>query len=278
MNFTLIATAVFAFGCIIGSFLNVVILRYNTGMTLRGRSRCFLCGRTLRLVELIPVFSFIIGRGRCIRCRARISFQYPLVELLTGVLFLALFFKFLFSVPSPYFILYTLYSYTLFSLLLVITVYDLRHKIIPDGPVYAFAALAFLGGAAAISAAPHFPAFLIAGPVVALPLFLLWLVSRGRWIGLGDAKLALGIGWLLGISDGFSALIFGFWIGAAVGLLLILAARLRRAAFFRGLSLSFALKNLTIKSEIPFAPFLILGTFLVFYFGISPFTLFSGLF
>ncbi|MBX4211124.1 hypothetical protein KW783_04110, partial [Candidatus Parcubacteria bacterium] len=88
--------------------------------------------------------------------------------------------------------------------------------------------------------------------------FLLWLVSGGRWIGFGDAKLAAGIGWLLGLAYGLSALFLAFWIGAAFSIVYIAISRL-----FLGQ------KNLTMKSEIPFAPFLIAALFIVFLFHID---------
>jgi prepilin signal peptidase PulO-like enzyme (type II secretory pathway) len=80
---------------------------------------------------------------------------------------------------------------------------------------------------------------------------LVWLVSRGNWMGLGDAKLALGIGWLLGLSKGILALLFSFWTGALVGIFLLF--------FFK--------KEYNMKSRIPFGPFLILGAIIAFFFG-----------
>src|ERR1700752_70221 len=90
----LFGIAAFVFGTIIGSFLNVVALRYNTGFSLGGRSRCFSCGKTLYWYKLIPLFSFLIQGGRCRKCHSQISIQYPLVEALTGLVFLGLFLKF----------------------------------------------------------------------------------------------------------------------------------------------------------------------------------------
>jgi prepilin signal peptidase PulO-like enzyme (type II secretory pathway) len=105
----------------------------------------------------------------------------------------------------------------------------------------------------------HVPSLwnILAGPVLALPFATLWLVSGGKWMGLGDAKLALPMGWILGIALGFSAIIIAFWIGAAVGIILILSEKITR----RG--------NLSMKSEIPFAPFLILGLTIVYFTGIN---------
>lgn len=238
----------FVLGTIIGSFLNVAALRYNSGRSIGGRSSCFSCRHVLSWYELIPVFSFLSTMGKCRSCKSKISWQYPLVELGTGILFASLF---LYSGIAPGAIGFDIFWAVEFSILMVITVYDYRHKIIPDGLVYTFSALAFLGiflfGTQSLSA-------FIAGPALFTPFFLLWYFSGGKWIGLGDGKLALGIGWALGLVDGLSAIILGFWIGALASLLMMAFA------------LAFGRKRLTIKSEIPFGPFLVIGFLLIFFF------------
>lgn len=278
-----VAEGFFIFGTIIGSFLNVVILRYNTGATLRGRSRCFSCGKTILWYDLVPILSFLLLRGRCRFCRSTVSPQYPLVELASGFLFLGVFLRYFSASPIPDFsILYSLFSTLylpfsidlfVFCLLLVIAVYDLTHKIIPDKMVFLFAVLSLgkLFLSVPFSDLFRFPHLLdlLAGPLLALPFCLLWLVSRGRWMGLGDGKLALGLGWFLGFSLGVSAVVLGFWLGAVVGLTLVALARLRRARFVPKFLLNAGLKNLTMKSEVPFAPFLIAGFVIVYFFGID---------
>jgi len=263
---TLLAVFAFILGTIIGSFLNVVILRYNTGQGITGRSGCFSCGKTLQWYELIPVVSFIVQRGRCRGCKAKLSWQYPAVELLTGLIFLLVFLKFSFYVlPINYSA--TFFYLVIWSLLIVILVYDLRHKIIPDGLVYTF------DGLTLIYLCLHYTQLtqvqfmwaLLAGPILFLPFFLLWLVSGGRWIGLGDAKLVVGFGWTLGIGLGVSAIVLGFWLGAIVSILILVLSKLRLGAS----ELKINQSQLTMKSEIPFAPFLILGFGLVYFFTID---------
>ncbi len=248
----LIGIFIFIFGAIIGSFLNVVALRYNTGMTLGGRSGCFSCGNELVWYELIPVFSYLFLRGKCRSCKSKISPQYPLIEALTGLVFLLVFLKEMGNLWAVAF------YWIIFSILTVILIYDLKHKIIPDGLVYTFCGLSLLGlfvhfGSVGISLASFsgtdFGWSLAAGPILFLPFFILWAVSKGRWIGLGDGKLALGVGWLLGATYGGTAIIFAFWIGALVSVILLA---------FRG-------KFYSMKSEIPFAPFIIFSLFLVYY-------------
>jgi len=233
----------FILGAIIGSFLNVVICRYNTGESIvYSGSRCLACGKRLTWPELVPVLSFLAQKGRCRECKSRISAQYPLVEFLAGLLFLAAFWKFFPDIPS------VIFYWLVFSLLIVISVYDFYHQIIPNKIVYLLGALAFGHWLFADMANP---AVFISGLAFFAFFASFWLVSRGRWMGLGDAKLALAAGWLLGPSIGLIAMLFSFWIGAIIGVFLLL----------------FSLKNLTLKSRIPFGPFLSLGMTIAILFG-----------
>ena len=245
----------FVFGAVIGSFLNVVSLRFNTGLGLNGRSMCMSCGKTLTWKELVPILSFLIQKGRCAKCHAKISWQYPAVEAVTGVLFALIAWNFVESgISWPHFISALIYLIAS-CILVVIAAYDIRHKIIPDSLSYSFSALAlasvFFGGVSFVHA-PHLWT-LLAGPILALPFALLWIVSKGKWIGLGDAKLVLGIGWLLGMNGGVNALILAFWTGAAVSVLwmYVMAGKFKR------------------RTEIPFGPYLIIGMFIVLFSGLT---------
>lgn len=236
----------------------MVIYRMNTARSLGGRSACMVCQSKLAWYELIPVLSFVGLRGRCKSCKTKISFQYPLVEFITGLVFATIFFKFqnILFLNVTAFSVYFLYYAVMFSLLLVVVVYDIRHKIIPDILALIFGALAFIGLFFFPNFSFHIPPLLafLSGVFIALPFYLLWLVSRGRWMGLGDAKLALGLGWFLGFSVALSALVLAFWIGTIIGLGLI---------FFS--------KGYGMKSEIPFAPYLALGAFIAFIFELNIF-------
>jgi len=263
----LIFILIFILGSIIGSFLNVVIFRFNTGRTIvKGRSMCMNCSKHLRWYELIPVFSFLIQKGKCRNCRSRISFQYPIVEVITGLVFALIAFKFL---PVLYFsyglyILYVTLFVFIFSLLIVISVYDLRHKIIPDKLVFIFIIISFLS----IFISPYLfgsiftlpsIASLISGPLLSLPFILLWHFSKGKLMGLGDGKLFLGIGWLLGLPQGLFAVILSFCLGAVVSLVAMFSFKKR--------------KKINMKTEIPFAPFIVIGTFITFLFNFDIFSL-----
>jgi leader peptidase (prepilin peptidase)/N-methyltransferase len=229
-----------AIGLILGSFLNALLFRYNTGRSvMHGRSACMRCGHTLCALDLVPVLSFVFLRGRCRYCGAKISWQYPLVELVAAVLAVATFVL----NPEP---LWFAYWFAVWMALLFITVYDLRHKIIPWS-----ASLTLLG--LALIYALFFGTWL--GAVWALPLFLLSAVSKGTWMGWGDGLLELSLGLLLGFTAGLTALFAAFWAGAFVGIALI---ALRR--------------GVTIKSEVPFAPFLIAGAALAYFLHADLFT------
>jgi len=222
------------------------------------------CRHQLSWYELIPILSFVFLRGRCKNCKTKISIQYPLVELTTGIIFGALFLKFqdvfFFSNTVIFSFTYAYYA-VMFALLIVISVYDLKHKIIPDTLSLIFGILAFVGLFLFSNYIffLHTPSLLefLSGLYIAVPFALFWLVSGGRWMGLGDAKLAIGLGWLLGLSAALSGIVVAFWVGAVVGIMLIIFSRKHG-----------------MKSEIPFAPYLVLGALLAFLFELSIFPIF----
>lgn len=254
MTFTL-SVIFFILGLVVGSFLNVVVLRFNSGKSFGGRSQCFSCKKTLSWKELVPVLSYLFLKGRCKSCKSRISIQYPLVELATALVFVGVFLKIenLFYSDILLFTAAFAFYAIIFSLLISISVYDIKHKVIPDIFVLIFGVLAFLGifFFSGNIFDPHIPGLpeLLSGLLFAAPFALLWLISSGRWMGFGDAKLALGLGWFLGPAASISAFFLAFWSGALVGLALI------------------AFKKVSgLKSEVPFAPFLVLGAILAFLF------------
>jgi leader peptidase (prepilin peptidase)/N-methyltransferase len=258
----------FLLGIIVGSFLNVVILRHNEPESLGGRSHCTKCDYQLKWYDLIPLVSWLSLRGKCRKCSKEISRQYPLVEFATGLVFVALFnyaFKFTFY-PTIGAVIFT-WNAIIFSILICVFVYDLKHKIIPNQWSYLFAFLALVQTLWLLPISENLTSVfndmevlldVLAGPIFFMPFFLLWLISRGRWIGLGDGKLVIGIGWFLGFVHGLSAIILAFWIGALYSLCLIMAQRLFKHS-----------DKLGLKSEIPFGPFLILGLLIQFFFPLD---------
>ncbi len=260
---TTLTVIFFVLGTIIGSFLNVVIFRYNTHKTFGGRSGCMSCQKKLSWYELFPVFSYIFLKGRCKGCKTRISLQYPIVEFIMGLIFVGIFMKFqeVFFLDTIAFTISYAYYTTIFCLLLVIAVYDLKHKIIPDVLALVLGILSFIGLFFFVdyNFSIHLPTILelLSGVLIALPFAFMWFVSRGKWMGLGDAKLAISFGWLLGISTALSSLLVSFWSGAIIGLLLI----------------AFSKKH-GMKSEVPFAPFLVFGVIITFFFSLQLFPIF----
>jgi len=244
----------FCFGLIVGSFINVVVLR-SGARPVSGRSACMSCGAKIPWFDLIPVFSWIWLRGRCRACGSRISMQYPAVEFLTGVIFAL--------VGGASLTLFaTALGLLLGAVLIAIAAYDLRHTIIPNAWVWSFNALALLSVfLPTLYPIPYTLWPILAGPAVALPLFALWLVSGGKWIGLGDSKLALGIGWLLGPQGGIKAVLLAFITGAIVGLGLIAFSSVFWKEFVNKFTPTFVSQKFslgfTMKSEVPFGPFLI---------------------
>ena len=243
----------FVLGTIIGSFLNVVIYRLHTGRSLKGRSHCLSCGRDLAWYELIPLFSYLFLRGKCRHCASRIPSRYFVVELLTGISFVALAHTFLaYPVLLAFYLL-------LASVLIVIAVYDIRHTIIPDELSIAKGVLAFVFAGYKMylteDVAVILP-LLLSGAGAGLFIGLLWYLSKGRWMGLGDAKLALPLGIIVGFPEVFSMIVLAFWIGALYAISLLAAQSFMQKGKTR---LRYPLMPITMKSEVPFAPFLILG-------------------
>lgn len=201
---------VFLYGIVIGSFLNVLIYRVpkkeNIAMT---RSHCMSCGYQLRWYDLIPLFSFMALGGKCRKCKENISVQYPLIEGLNGVLYLAVAFKYGWSVES---VLYCL----LFSALLTLSVIDFRTYEIPIGFNLFILALGLIRLVTDLSNWLEYAIGLIA---VSLFLYVIYRVSGGAAIGGGDVRLMAATGLLLGWRLNILAFVFGCILGSVIHVL-----------------------------------------------------------
>jgi prepilin signal peptidase PulO-like enzyme (type II secretory pathway) len=249
---------IFVFGLIIGSFLNAVIYRLSVNESfLIKPSYCPHCKHKLSWLDLFPVLSFLLLKGKCRYCGKPISIQYPLVELATGFLFVFIF------IQNPITFFETSFLFTILNLgflflvscfLIIIFVYDLKHYIIPDRVIYPAIVVA---GVWQLVSDIFFRAYTkygtlntIYSALGAAGFFLfIVLISKGKWMGGGDIKLAFVMGLLLGFPNILVALFIAFMSGAIVGSVLIVLGK-------KGL-----------KSEVPFGPFLVFGTFLAMFFS-----------
>ncbi len=238
---------IFIFGLAIGSFLNCIIYRLEENKSfLSGRSFCPNCKHVLGWQDLIPLFSFLILKGKCRYCQQKISWQYPLVEISTALIFLSIF-NFQFSIFNFQNLITICFLFLVSCFLVIIFVYDLKHYIILDKVIYSLIGITFfyqLFGSGQPLLNPLLSAFL-----AAFFFLLIVLVSRGNWMGIGDIKLAFFMGLFLGFPNILFALFSAFFIGAIIGIGLIISGKR------------------TLKSEIPFGPFLVTGTFLALFFG-----------
>jgi prepilin signal peptidase PulO-like enzyme (type II secretory pathway) len=240
----------FIFGTFIGSFLNCVIYRIENNLSfLKGRSFCPHCKHKLGFFDLFPIFSFIFLKAKCRYCGKKISIQYPLIEIITGLLFfLILNFQFTYLQFS---IINFLYLLIVSSLLLILFVYDLKHYIIPDKVIYSLIGITFfyqLIYSFQIINFNFWP-FLLSALGAAGFFFLIWFFSKGECMGFGDVNLAFFMGLFLGWPNILVALFSAFFIGAIIGTVLIVSGKKK------------------LKSQVPFGPFLIAGTFLALFWG-----------
>lgn len=231
----LFGIVLFWFGAAIGSFLNVVILRYNTE-TLGGRSHCPACKRTLVWWELIPILSFIGLRGKCRTCNAPLALQYPLVELFMGSAALSIFLP---QATNAQEMAAQLLILAITATLLVLAVIDARTYVLPDRHIIivtlAVFALALVKDKSIAAA--------LGGAAIGTGLLLgVWIATSGKGIGLGDVKIMVPLGALLGPLVTPVMLLCAFTGGACIGVYLLMT---RRA---------------TMKTPIPFGPYLIGAT------------------
>jgi leader peptidase (prepilin peptidase)/N-methyltransferase len=271
----------FLIGASFGSFLNVLYFRYHPDKfilnkdIIKGRSYCPKCHKTLSFYELIPVISFIIQGGRCRSCKQKISFQYILIEILSGLIFVftPLFLKnnfitFFSKIHNIYYFwgLSFIWSIILLTLILIALI-DLKFQIIPN-ELNLF--LLFLGIILSVlqfynwndfysllgpyGALLGFKNNLIINKLIAL-LFSLILfgglvaLTLGRGMGMGDVKLMIALGIVFGWPEIIIVSILSFILGGIISIITLI------------------LKRKTMKSLLPFGPFIVVSSFLVIFFG-----------
>lgn len=233
------------FGASIGSFLNVLIDRLPNDQGIHGRSKCDYCGKKIAWYDLFPVFSYFILGGKCRHCKKKLSFQYPLIEVLTGIIFLLVFLS---GKGSSYWGLFALLG--IVSSLIVIFVSDLKYHLISDYLLGSLAIFSFVFHLTNLVSWQFILKEQVASAlIVSLPIFLIYFLSHEKAMGLGDVYLTAIMGFLLGWRAGFLALYFAFVTGAIIGIILLIRHKKK------------------IKSRIPFGPFLVAGTVLMIFWG-----------
>jgi leader peptidase (prepilin peptidase)/N-methyltransferase len=249
---------VFLFGLVVGSFDNVAIYRIPEGITLwKPRSFCPHCGKTIVWHDNIPLLSFLLLRGRCRYCGGRISPRYPLVELTSGLLFLAVFAKVGFTWTAellPYLFMVTV--------LIIVSIIDFQSQIIPNKVMYPAIPIAIAAmGLVTLARGDHHVIIdsLIGLAVIGVPLALLALVYP-KGMGMGDAKLAAFTGAILGWRSELVGFFICVLLGAMVSVALMAAGKKGR------------------KSRVPFGPFLAAGALAALFWGQALWDLYLGLF
>jgi len=239
-------------GLVVGSFLNVVLFRMRKGEggIIAGRSHCQDCHRQLAWYDNIPVFSFIFLHGRCRYCQRTLSWQYPLVELASGVLFGLVAVALCKDEASIFAVISALLTASAFAAMLVVFVYDLRYMEVPMSAIWialgssiGIRLVALLFG---VETTHDVLYYIVAGSVPALFFFSISFFSQEKWMGYGDSFIAGIIGLLLGPLGTFVAVLIAVWSGALVGIALLWR------------------KDTSLKSAIPFGPFLIGGLYSAF--------------
>lgn len=242
-------------GLALGSFFNVCIYRIPRKESIAfPPSHCVNCGEGIKTIDLIPVLSFFLLRGKCRKCNEKISLRYPVVEIITGALFALLYFLYGLNLHIGYMIFMMLFT----SILIVITFIDIEHKIIPDvivlpgivvGFLFNFIGSYFCKNALFILWYDSLLGMLAGG----LPLFLLGIlgstIAKREAMGGGDVKLMAMVGAFIGWKLVLLALFAGVMIGAVIGI--IIKARTKDKGY----------------TEIPFGPMLAVGSLIAALYG-----------
>ena len=248
----LIGIIIFVLGLCFGSFVNMLIYRVAINYKLesrkfkiksKNRSFCDYCGRQLYWYENIPVLSWLILKGKTKCCKKNLSIAYPVVELLTGFLFLVYELRFMVYESD---VLFWILGLIIIVLLVFNAVFDWKYMILPDFSTIILIIISFLG---VVFDEINIIPYLLSSLISAGFLLIINLITKGKGMGMGDVKLAIFMGLFLGYPKIIMAFYLAFILGAIYGLGLM---------FF---------KKANKKSQVAFGPFLILGTMIAWMLG-----------
>lgn len=249
----------FVIGTAIGSFINAAEWRmYNNGDLVKGRSQCRDCSYVLRVFDLIPIVSFLALSGQCRACKKNISWQYPIVEFVTGITFVLILLHALsWSLTVVGFDALTfgllLRNWIFVSVLIFLFVYDYKYYLLPDTvtlPAIVFALVSNLGFYWIGGLEMYHWKYMLAGALIGSGFFYLqYIISSGKWVGGGDIRM----GGLMGVMLGYPLILLALFSAYILGSLVSVPLLLR--------------KHKGMKDIIPFGTFLALGAFIALIWG-----------
>lgn len=240
---SLLAISFFVVGAILASFVAVVAERLHTEQSwIQGRSACNSCNRELSAKDLVPVLSWVCMAGRCRVCKSRVPAAYAIGEVTLGTLFVLAYSKLGLSFSLLAFL-------AALTVLAFIVIYDLRHTVVPTVASTTLVCISLVYAFLTSGGYEHIGQTLMVAGVIGLLFFLAHAASRGRAMGLGDSPVALALALLVGGGLALPGLLFSFWIGAVIGIVILVSTP----------------KGHRMGIEVPFVPFLAAGYVLVYF-------------
>ena len=239
---------IFIIGITFGSFFNVCIFRIPNNQSISNPpSHCYNCNTRLKSLDLVPILSWTFLKGKCRHCGQNISIRYPLIELLTGILFVLIYNVYGLDIITINYLVLT-------SLLIIITFIDIDHYIIPNGIIIfgsIFALLFNLTGQG-IGLKDSILGAVICGGVMLILIHLIELIVKKEVMGGGDIKLFAMIGLFLGLQGGLLTIMISIYVGAIYGIIIIVVSKIRKKEY---------------NSMIPYGPFIAVGALITTLYG-----------
>ncbi|MCR4312382.1 MAG: prepilin peptidase [Candidatus Uhrbacteria bacterium] len=257
MSIVLIIIGAGLLGVLAGGLVNACLLRTRDGLAFTfGRKKCVTCARPMAIADHVPVASYIRLKGKCRRCSAVIPWQYPAVELAIGLLFAGFAYMAWTGVAVPTYVelspwygeplAFFIRNAIMAMLLVPIFMFDFRASVIPDRLSIPAVVIALLMNLALGASSSD---LLLGGLGLGSFFAVQFLASRGTWVGGGDVRMGLLIGFLLGFELGLVALLLSYVLGSLAGLYLIMSGKRE------------------LHSHVPFGTFLVIGTFAAMFWG-----------